>query len=242
MVKSQDLHFVTINGRWFKRLILGDSYMAAQIEENLTKFGPSDLVPPLVSRFEDEVWVEYVDGRPIRDLNEEIVRKLAEFYATVHVRRPRMVAIEETGRPARLFQDLRFLSQAGILDTAKYEALAEAAGRLIPEQVAIGFDYVDPVLKNFVIRDDTGGICAIDVESLRDDQVIGTGVARACVHWLAPHREVFFEHFARAGGPPFTAYFPFVEFCLRARWTKTNYLTGKLKYVDPALFDRFLGP
>jgi len=91
-----------------------------------------------------------------------------------------------------------------------------------------------------VIAQDDGRLCAIDVESLADRQLIGTGVAKACVHWLEPYRASFFQEIAALGGPEFLPYFDFVDLCLVARWSKTKFLTGKFKFVDPTLFDRFL--
>lgn len=240
--KSQDLRFVTINGHRFKRLILRDSYMATAIEENLGRFGPSDLFPPLVTCFENEVWVEFIDGPAIDRIDDGVVERMADFYHDVHARRPRQVAVDETAFVTRLRQDLRFLNQVAVLSDETYRALEDLAGRIAPSQVWIGFDYVDPVLKNFIVRPQDAGFCAIDVESLQDDQLIGTGVAKACVHWLEPYRAVFLERIAARGGPEFLPYFDFVELCLLARWTKTKFLTEKWKFVDPKRFDRFLGP
>ena len=42
LLKSQDLRFVTINGQRFKRLILRDSFLAAEIERRLESFGASN--------------------------------------------------------------------------------------------------------------------------------------------------------------------------------------------------------
>jgi hypothetical protein len=94
-------------------------------------------------------------------------------------------------------------------------------------------------LQNFVITRDSGRVCAVDVESLRDEQLMGVGVARACEKWLGPFREVFFAHLARAGVPDFRAYFPFVELSFLAAIMKMQFLEKKWKNVDPTLFDRF---
>lgn len=240
--KSQDLRFVTINGHRFKRLILRDSYMAEKIEENLGNFGPSDFFPPLVTRFENEVWVEFLDGTGVDIIDEMRISQFAAFYHSVYARRPQQLDLDQTTFADRLRQDLRFLNQVGVLSGSSHRDLLSVAQHIAPDRVWVGFDYVDPVLKNFIERSDGRGLCAIDVESLVDRQLIGTGVAKACVHWLEPNRAEFCREIANLSPPDFLAYFGFVELCLIARWSKTKFLTRKFKFVDPRLFDRFLTP
>lgn len=240
MLKSQDLRFVTINGRRFKRLILHDSYLAAGIERNLEAFGESAHFPRLVVRHENEIWVEFVEGAPLRSVDDEAVARLAAFYAAIYAQRPpRQVATDESPFLGHVERNLRFLNQVGVLGDEAYGQLAAVAKRLVPPRVWVGFDYVDPVLKNFVLTGDGAQLCAIDVESLADDQLIGTGVAKAFVHWLEPHRHAFLEQLANHEVPDFQSYFGFVELAFLARWTKTKFLTGKWKFVDGGLFERF---
>jgi hypothetical protein len=147
--------------------------------------------------------------------------------------------VAESPFPCRLQQNLRFLHQVGVLSAGAYGELEAAAERLRPSQVWVGFDYTDPQLQNFVLTREGGRVCAVDVESLRDEQLMGVGVARACEKWLEPFRELFFAHLARAGVPDFRAYFPFVELSFLAAQTKMQFLEKKWKNVDPALFNRF---
>ncbi len=239
--KSQKLLFVTMNGRRFKRLVLRDSHLAAEIERNLEHFGSSEHFPPMITRYEHEIWVEYVAGSAIREVDADIVAKVADLYAAIYARRPRRVAVAETPFPDRLQRDLRFLNQMGVLTDDAYRDLEAFAARSMPPEVWIGFDYTDPVLKNFVIARESGRACAVDVESLLDGQLIGTGVAKACVRWLEPFREVFFDHLIRPEVPDFHTYFPYVELCFLATWTKMGFLEQKWKYVDSGHFDRFRG-
>jgi hypothetical protein len=48
--KAKSLHFVTVNGKQFKRLVLCDSYLASEIEQHLETFRGSEHFPPLVTR------------------------------------------------------------------------------------------------------------------------------------------------------------------------------------------------
>lgn len=241
--RSQNLLFVAMNGQHYKRLILRDSYIASTIEDNLERFGPSEHFPALVIRYEHEVWVEFIEGPTLRDreVDEQLVAMLADFYAAVCSRNPRQVDLSETPFPDRLQRDLHFLRQMDLLTEETYRYLEALAQRLMPLQVWVGFDYIDPVKKNLVIARDSGRICAIDVESLLDGQLIGTGVAKAFLRWLEPFRAEFFDHLARPGVPDIRPYYAFVELCFLAAWTKMGFLEKKWKYLDPAHFDRFRG-
>lgn len=237
--KSQDLRFVTINGRRFKRLILQDSSTAARIERILERFELSGIFPGLVTRYENQVLLEFVDGERPREASEGLVTQVADFYATLYLAQPSLAPIGETSAPARLERNLRFLNMVGVLDDAVFHDLRGAALRLAPAKVWFGFDYVDPVLKNFVLTGEGRRLCAIDLEGLHDDQLIGSGVAQALMHWAEPFRHAFMSRLAERGSPDFQSYLPFVEMCFFARWTQTKVLTGKWKFVDPSRFERF---
>ncbi|MEW6298411.1 MAG: hypothetical protein AB1671_11800 [Thermodesulfobacteriota bacterium] len=242
LLKSQRLYFVTINGRRFKRLILRDSYIAAEIERNLERFGASEHFPALIARHENEIWLEFIEGTPIQTADERVVKQIADFYAAVYARSPDQVPAAETPFPRRLRQHLRFLHQVGVLTDDAHRDLEAAAARLTPARVWVGFDYTDPVLKNFVLAPRGDRVCAVDVESLRGNQLIGTGMVKACVRQLGAFRHVFFAHLAQKPVPNFQAYLPFVELALLAAQTQKAFLQRKWRYVRPALFDRFRHP
>jgi len=236
--KSQSAHFVTFAGQRFKRLILRDSFLAAQIERNLMLFGPSDLIPPFVIRYEHEIWVEYVEGeRPSRG-DETTARKVAAFYAAVNGRRTRLVALDDTPYDGRLQLDLRFLNKVGVLEDATYRRICDAAVEIRPARVRVGFDYTDPVLKNFVQRPPNGTICAVDVESLEDQQLIGTGAAKALLRWMQPHRSIFFDSYSAAGGPDIRRDFTYIELCFLAWYMKLMFMERKWRHVQPETFHR----
>ena len=62
---SQQTSFETLNGQRFKRLILRDSALAAELERNLEAFQGSGHFSPVAIRYEHELWLEYVEGSPI---------------------------------------------------------------------------------------------------------------------------------------------------------------------------------
>ena len=240
--KDKGIHFVTLNGHRFKRLILCDSYLACEIERYLENFTRSGYFPPVVARYEHEIWLEFVEGISIPSVDEQFVIKIAEFYATVYGINSALVDTKKSKFPDRLLQDLRFLHQIGVLTQASYQDLQDAVPGLIPEEVWVGFDYTDPVLKNFILRPETGQICVVDVDGLAENQLLGTGVAKACVRWLGPYRSLFFSSLAKQGAPDIQKYFSFVELCFLAKWMKRAFLEHDWKVIDSTLFDRFRHP
>jgi hypothetical protein len=237
--KSQQLYITTLNGKQFKRVVLRDCYLAAQIERDREAFGPCAALPPFVTRYENEIWVEFVDGTRVERADPSFVAMLADFYGMVYARRPRQLAVTDTPFPERLTRDLRFLRHLDLFGDDLHRALEQTAERLRPAHVWVGYDYIDPVLKNFVTRADGGGICAVDVESLADDQLLGMGVAKALLKWLDPFRALFFDRLTACRAPDFQTYLPWVELCFLARWTKRVALEGKWRAVDPGRFERF---
>jgi len=240
--KAKSLHFVSVNGHCFKRLIFCDSFLASEIEQHLDCFADSGYFPPLVARYEREIWLEYVEGIPIRSVDEPFVHKIAAFYATVYGVNPILLKTKQSPFPGRLLQDLRFLHQVGILPQAFYLNLQSAAHDLAPEHIWVGYDYTDPVLKNFILQKENGRICVVDVDGLAGNQLLGIGVAKACVRWLGPYQAVFFSSLANQGAPDFQQYFSFVELCFLAKWTKRAFLEHDWKVIDSTLFERFRLP
>ena len=239
--KSQAVRFVTLQGHRFKRVILRDSHMAAQIERNLLTYGPSELLPAFVARYEHEVWVEYVAGDRLASADEATARDLATLYAVIHHRRTRTVALDDTLFHDRLRFDLRFLRNVAVVDAETTRALHELAERCKPARVRVGFDYTDPVLKNLVRRRHDGALCAVDVESLEDDQLVGVGAAKAFLRWAEPYRDAFFDAYRRASGTDLRDGFVYVELCFLAGYMKLMFLERKRRHLEAPAFDRLLG-
>ncbi len=237
--KDKSIHFVTVNGTRFKRVILCDSFLAKDLCDHLERFNPSGFFPDVVARYEREVWLEYVDGKRVRSVDEQFVQNIAEFYATVYGESPILRETDESKYVERLFQDLRFLRRIGVLSEDVYRDLCAAVPELAPKHVWVGYDYTDPVLKNFLLRSDNGRLCTIDVDGLASGQLIGMGVAKACVRWMDSHRSLFFSSMIQYGGPNIQEYFPFVELCFLAKWTKRAFFEHDWKVIDHALFERF---
>ncbi len=236
---SQQTLFTTRNGKRFKRLILRDTALAAEFEQNLEAFEGSPHFPAVAIRYEHELWLEYVEGSPITTVDAALVEKIADFYAATYRHAARAVNLTETTVLYRLQRDLSLLNQVGVLSEAVHRNLSIAAEKLAPESVWIGFDYVDAVRKNFIVTHTDGLVCGVDADSLRQDQLIGTGVASALARWLGPFQNSFFQHLFRDGVPDFRPYLPFIELCYCAAWTKMYFFERKKNRIDARLFERF---
>jgi hypothetical protein len=237
--KSSRARFATIGGRRFKRIHFGDSWIASKVERHLESFADVALFPPLIARYESEIWVDYVEGSRPRGDDPRFVELLADFFAVLYRRAPRRMRLAETGAPARLDRDLRFLGSVGVVSETLAAELRRTAERLAPDEVWVGFDYLDPVLKNFVVVSGSGRLCAVDVEGLCGDEMLGTGVARALARWAEPHREALLARVLRDGTPDFGRYFGYVELSFAAAYTALMVLERKWKFVEPARLELF---
>jgi hypothetical protein len=240
--KSQRLRIVEVNGVRYKRLVLHDAYIAERIERTLEAFGPSPRLPRLVTRFENELWLQFVPGEPLTHVDDGVLSEVTAFYAELYARATRMVPTEETALPQRLQQDLVFLHETRIIGAEAWRDVSATARRIAPANVAVGFEYTDPVLKNFVSPESGGPLCAVDVESLVRDRTLGAGIAKANVYWLAPAQRERMLDELDATVPQLRAQLPFVELCFLARWTKTKFLTGKPKLAHEQRFEAFRAP
>ena len=237
--KSQNVFLVQANGARFKRIILHDSYLASQIEEAMALFGPSPHMPGFVTRYEHEIWVDFVPGEQPNPADPSLIADLAYFYAGIYSRSPREILASDSFWIRQVVRDLEFLSQVGILTAGIANDLNGKALDLMPEKLLVGFDYNDPVLKNF-IRTKDGSLCGIDVESLVTEELLGLGVAKALARWMEPHREAFLDAYGLTAAPDFRSYFEFVELVHLAAYTKLMFIEQKWANVDAARFERFV--
>ncbi len=223
----------------YKRLILCDSFLANEIAGNLEHFRQAGFFPDLVAQYEQELWLEFVEGEKVRSVNESLVQNIAEFYATVYGKNPIFLDTEDTQFVERLLRDLRFLHSIGVLTQDAFQDIQAVVPELTPTHVWVGYDYTDPVLKNFIVRSDNGRLCVIDVDGIAGNQLLGMGVAKACFRWIGPHRSLFFSSLAQHGAPDIGQYFSFVELCFLGKWTKRAFLEHDWNVIDAALFERF---
>ncbi len=237
--KAKSLHFVTINGQQFKRMVLCDSSLACEIERNLECFRGSGIFPNVVIRYEREIWVDFVEGHSIKEINAPLVEKIAHFYSCLYTEAPRLVETDKTIYPDRLDRDLHFLNQVGILSYDLLGEIRKSADFLRPKHCWIGFDYTDPVRKNFVLNPKTQLLCAVDVEGLVNEHLIGMGAAKALVRWLNPFKDEFLRLLVIKGVPDLQVYYGFVELCFLAQWMKRAFFERDWKAIKPDYFEGY---
>lgn len=236
--RSQRVYVVTIRGRRYKRVVLPDAHHAAAIAARLREFGPEGVYPELILERERELWVEFIEGAPLRDPTAEAVEGVARVLGALQRRGPRLLPLSETPFLHELRVDLRFLADVGVLASETARRLTARAEQWAPERVWVGHDCTDAIAKNFV-RGADGRVRAVDVESLGAEQLIGIGPAKACLRWLGPQRERFLTTLRELGAPAFEPYFGFVELAFLAFWTKSSLLEGKRRFVSSQAFERF---
>lgn len=226
--KRQSVYFVDINGTRFKRVVMGDSYEAGLVERALEAAPRQARFPQLIQRHENELLLSFVEGRKFDPAGASDRSALAAFFGALYSADRRGQSSLHLWRA--LETDLEFLATAGLLASSLRDALVERAGALRPAEIQVGLDYVDPVAKNFVMESDA--IVAIDVESLRQGVPLGTGIAKAGVHWL--NRDAigdFIDQVSEAADFTLSGQQPFVELCFRVAWTKRKLLQGKRRSI-----------
>ncbi len=242
--RSQRVFLVEIAGRRYKRVVFADSLQAREIGDRLLLFGPERVYPRLIHERENELWLEFVEGRALsaaEPISDERLDALAELLAVLYRRDARLLPLEQTRFPHGLETDLGFLRDVGVLADDLERELVRRAARVGPKEVWVGYDCTDLIAKNLVVEPD-GRLRVVDVESLGAGQLLGTGVAKAALRWPALARPgagepALLERLVQAGAPDLRPGFPFAELCFRAAWLKNAFLEGKRRFVD----ERVLG-
>jgi hypothetical protein len=219
--------------------VFADSHQAAAIAARLQEFASERIYPGLVFERERELWVEFIEGRPVQRADDPLIDALAALLCVLMKRAPRRVPLRETPWLVNLELDLVFLARVGVLAAPDAQRLTAIARERAPAEVWVGYDCTDAILKNFVWAE-AGGLRAVDVESLGADVLLGTGAAKAAVRWLGDRRSDFLARIKELGAPDFEPYFDFVELAFRAFWQKSSFLEKKRRFVDPQIFARFL--
>lgn len=99
--RNQRVYRVEIHGHPVKRVCMADSFEADTCAENLQVFGPDGIYPALILRKENELWVEYIEGEPLREVNRETLDKLAKVFGILNSRDPVLVETSQTTTTTR---------------------------------------------------------------------------------------------------------------------------------------------
>ena len=238
-VPEKRVRLIEIGGARFKRLTLPDAWTAAQLARSLERFRSHQLFPAVIAQSANELLLEYVEGSSIAEpLDEAGCDQLAGFFAVLYAQGRQAIETRAAGITHALRLDLAFLGQVGVLDAAALLELEHAAEALAPAQIYLGYDYLDPIARNFVITP-AGRLVAVDVEELMPGQLLGSGVAKAVLRTPGARRERLLAGIRRTAGLDLAPVMPFVELAFLAGWTKRALLKGRAKLVSPELFEPF---
>lgn len=230
-----DVRFVLENGQpKYKKVVFHTPDFAKQVFVNLEEFRDSEHFPtPQSANIESRsVTVDFVKGHPPEVGNVNTLGALAKFYAAVFRQAPRLLPMEQSGVWEDFEKYLATLCELQRITTEDAAKLRERAASLAPAQIWIGFDYIDPILRNLLVRESSGAICGIDLKNLRAEQPLGTGLAKGQSKWLtALDIAKVFAGMRQAGAPDIEPYFEFIRLFervrryARKRKKKTNYVS-----------------
>ena len=169
----------------YKKVVFNSAHQAGRVAAALRAYGESVFVPSLRHHEDTAIWVDYVAGHAFDPHASDQPERVAECFTSFALRPSRGVTLADSGLIDTLHQRLAALSEHGVLDARLNRALAARIARFDDRQtLRFGFDYADPIAANLLTRADTGQTCAIDVKNVRQDGLVGLGVAKARARWL----------------------------------------------------------
>ena len=230
--KSQQVYFMNINGHPFKRVVFLDTRLAAEVEHNLLQFSNERMFPTLIHRHENELLLDFVKGDAFNPEEFRHRQAFLQFMQSLYKRGREETVVDSGPSMRQLTIDLDFLVRCGVLQSELQASLLSAAQAVTPETLALGWDYVDPVRKNFIIQSDQ--LMAIDVESLAHGEPVGSGLVAATLHWLS--NEQLFELLSEidAESRDLVLQLPFLAIAYPVGWCKRKILQGKRNFVPRA--------
>lgn len=239
-VRAKNARVVRMGGRPYKRVTLPDSYVASVVAHNLLPFRDSGLFPRLIAVEDNELLLEFVAGTTLPEsLDASFIERYVGFFSVLYNMDRERVKLSETDFERELKEDLDFLVDVSILSPRVRRDLEVHLERITPNEVWVGYDFLDPLPKNFVLTDDDR-LVAIDVEDLRPGQLIGSGIAKSVIRALPAHRERLLDGLALRSDLDLRPEMPFIELHFLAHWTKRAFLKGSQKLIDASLFETHL--
>ncbi len=220
-----------------KRIVFKEVRSAVETGRRLRTFRGERLFPEFVGQHGTDLWAEFIHGQTVSEATPTTLAELARIYGTLYARNPVCRPIDSDTWLQDVRYDLGFLHETGVLSERLYCLLCQRLIEWAPDQVWVGWDYSDPRLANLVALPD-GSLRIIDIESIREQCLLGTGVAKACFRQLGDRREAFLALLrGQQGPPPIWDAFLFVELHALCSWTRNAVLLRKRKLVRPHLFE-----
>jgi len=228
---------VRVGGLDAKRIVVAHASEAERVEAALEELRATRVLPAVIARYRNELWVEYLEGRPLPDAGPPPVGALGELLGTLYAHGSRCIEGQSEQLAEPVERNLELLERCGLVDSPCRRRLAERARAWSPDRAWIGYDYLDLRRANLLQVDREGRLRLIDVESITSNELIGTGAARAWLRWPGLERVQFLDALARPEVPDFGGYVDFLELRFLSRWALRCLLQRKAHLVDAALFD-----
>ncbi|MDG0996136.1 MAG: hypothetical protein P8O97_03205 [Gammaproteobacteria bacterium] len=228
LLKRMDVSFVSLGKKQYKRITCIDNYTPIHMQDLLAQVARSRYFPKTLIRYENEIWVEFVDGDIVKKIDSFFIQQIIDFYSSLYQCASALKSSENFLGAALI--DLEFLMDMELLSEQDHEQLRHLLLKNAPEKVWVGLDYTDALLKNFVQEKGSNRLVAIDIESLQDKRLIGFGLAKAHTTWMTDQQfDQVIEGMRMNETPAFYDYYLFVLLCFRARWLKSLFLRKKMK-------------
>jgi hypothetical protein len=236
-VRTKHARVVQLGGRPYKRVTLPDSHIASAVARNLVPFRDSGVFPRLISVEDNELLLEFVAGAALPEpIDGSWVDRFIGFFCVIYNLDRSRMKLSETEFERELCENLEFLVEVSILSPALHRELTDSLDRITPSEVWVGYDFMDPLPKNFVLTDDDR-LVAIDVEDLCPGRLMGGGIAKWVLRAFPAGREQLLEGLASRANLDLRPEMPFIELHFLAEWTKQAFLKGSEKLIDVSLFE-----
>ncbi|RJS91208.1 hypothetical protein [Salinisphaera sp. Q1T1-3] len=198
----------------FKKIVFNGVTEARRVAGVLASFGESAHAPRLRAHSGNAVWVDYVDGRLFQPDAADAIARAGDCFLAFAQRHAIPISLAESGYRQQLTASLAWLRSASVIDATLAHALqARLAAFADDMTVRHGFDYIDPIVPNLLIRHDTGTVCAIDVKNIARDGLVGVGLAKAHARWLADTElDRILDRFTEQGMPDIASAYDFIRF------------------------------
>ena len=224
--KNMTSSFVFIGDQQYKRLKFKDTYTSENANRILEKLHKHRFFPKVLIQHENELWLEYIEGVLLSTVNDAICEELADLYYTLHVTSSKQTSSERFVNQIEV--NLNFLYKMEIISHKEHQKLRELLSKNTPEKVWTGLDYVDAIQSNFLTNKSIDTLYAIDVDSLRDDSLLGTGLIKANTIWLDDiHLKKIITSLKAKNSPDFFLYILFIQLHFRSKWLKSLFLRNK---------------
>ncbi len=236
-VRVKHARVVQLGGHPYKRISLPDSHVASAVARNLLPFRDSGLFPTLIAMEDNELLLEFVAGEELPEpIDGSCVDRFIGFFSVIYNVDRRRVKLSETDFERELRENLDFLVDVSILSTELRRELTASLNRITPNEVWVGYDFLDPLPKNFILSEHDR-LVAIDVEDLYPNRLIGGGIAKSILRAFPAERERILDGLASHANLELRPEMPFIELHFLAHWTKRAFLKGSEKLIDASLFE-----